>query len=208
MNWKYLNPFKVEISVGIINTMKIPDIDWKSKTTTSHYSLINWENSFCEYSTYSCRNCHHRNVVTTWLHSHNFTVVHGKSLQVQNGFRTPGSLLHLDKKNIDMLFKSVAALQEFPFFARMKFTALIFWVREQDRKGVNLSRLVLTDFMDEVLNDFMHKVNNHITSFQSRKKDISQPKSRDGKITSWKTTKTPITVYLSNLRNPKGAPLK
>ena len=111
------------------------------------------------------------------------------------GVHTTGALLHLDKKNIDILFKSVAALQEVPFFARMKFTALKFWVQEQDWKGVNLSRLMLTEFKDEVLNEYMHKVNNPITSFQSREKDISQPKSWDRKITTWKIAKTSITAY-------------
>ena len=49
-------------------------------------------------------------LLTKRLHNHDFAIVHGELLQIRNGFRTPGLLLHLGKKNIDMLFKSVADL--------------------------------------------------------------------------------------------------
>ena len=79
---------------------------------------------------------------------------------------------------------------------------------EKDQKDKEyLSRLVLTEFTDAFLTDFMQKFNNPITYFQFSKKYISQPKIWDRKIKTWKNTKISIMAYLSNLRNPKSVPL-
>ena len=147
------------------------------------------------------------NLLTTWLHNHDFNIVHVELLKIRNGFRMPGPLLHLDKKNINMLFKSVAALQDVPFFARMKFTALTFWVQERDWKGVDLSCLILAKFTGEVLTDFMHKVKIQSLPFNPARKIFLNLKSGTGKLLPGRLKKASITRISLTYVIPRAYPL-